>query len=137
MANKERGEWILVAGDDRYTLRLTTNACCELEAFCGGFFEDIQAKANRGSFINIRLLLWAALQAHHNDLATDDDDGLKRVGDIFDAGGGLRKLMPQIKAFISWNGDMGDVPKKAGAAGAGARPRSAQAGTGVNSTLTH
>lgn len=137
MANKERGEWSLVAGESRYILRLTTNACCELEEFSGRLFDEIQMRANRGSLVNLRLLLWAALQEHHTELATPDKAGLQRIGAIIDAAGGLLGLMHQIKAFLAWNADTGDVPKKAGAAEAGARPRSAQAGIGVNSTSTH
>lgn len=138
MANKERGEWTLAAGADRYVLRLTTNACCELEEFSGKLFDEVQARANRGSLIHLRYLLWASLQEHHADLATPDKEGLKRIGQIVDAAGGLLGLMQQIKAFIAWNAeDTGDVPKKAGEASAGARPRSAQAGTGVSSISTH
>jgi len=36
MANRERGELTLAAGGTRYTLRLTTNSCCELESFADG-----------------------------------------------------------------------------------------------------
>lgn len=137
MANKERGEWTLVAGPDRYTLRLTTNACCELEEFAGRLFEEIQARANRGSLVNLRFLLWAALQEHHADLATPDKDGLKRIGEIIDAGGGIPGLITQVKAFLLWNADSGEAPKKAGAASAGPRPLVAQASIGVSSVLTH
>lgn len=137
MANKERGEWTLVAGESRYSLRLTTNACCELEEFSGRVFDEIQLRANRGSLVNLRLLLWASLREHHSELATADKDGLARIGQVIDAAGGLTGLMAQIRAFLAWNADAGEAPKKAGEASAGARPRNAQAGTGVSSTSTH
>jgi hypothetical protein len=137
MANRERGEFTLIAGEATYVLRLTTNACCELEDFSGRLFDDVQTRTNRGSLVNLRLLLWAALQEHHADIATPDKAGLTRVGRIIDAGGGLLGLMKQIRAFLAWNADTGDTPKKAGEAAAGARPPVARAGTGDSSTLMH
>lgn len=76
MANRERGEIALVLKDGRVlTLRLTTNACCELEDRSGKAFEDwnaLWAKDHR--MLAFRWMVWAALQDAHKDLARTPQD---------------------------------------------------------------
>lgn len=139
MANQERGEFTLTAGGSSYVLRLTTNSCCELEEFCGRSFENVQQGANRNRLSDTRLILWAALQEHHADLALKTPDGLKAVGRIIDAAGGTlsargKKFFAQMVAFIALNADSGETE---GGAATADRPLVAQAGTGGSSTSTH
>lgn len=134
MANPERGEFRLVAGAEAYTLRLTTNACCEVQDFSGVLFDEIQRLANKGSVVHLRYLLWASLRDQYPEMCTADEEGLRRVGNLIDRGGGLQGVKQQIRAFIALNADSGLAPKKESG---GPRPLRAQVGTGVNSTLMH
>lgn len=134
MANRERGELTLVAGANRYVLRLTTNACCELEDMAGRLWPVILNGGQRGSLRDVRLILWAALREHHPDVATADPDGLKAVGKVIDAGGGVLGVHAQVKALLALNADSGEAVEEGKA---GARPQPAQGGTGVGSTSTH
>lgn len=132
MANRERGELTLVAGGQRYTLRLTTNSCAELEDFTGGrTSDDVTAGVNRGSFRDVRLLLWMALRDQHKDIATDDPACLEAIGALIDATGGRLAAIAALRELVLLNSD----PTVGGAA----RPRVAQLGrpTGVLSTWTH
>lgn len=135
MANRERGEFRLVAGEKSYLLRITTNACCELEDLAARPLDSVISGANRGHVRDVRLILWAALREHHPELATDDKDSLKAVGTLIDAAGGLSGILAQVKALIALNADSGEKGT-GGAAAAGARPPHAQGGTGVSTTLT-
>ncbi len=136
MANRERGEFRLIAGTSTYILQLTTNSCCELEDFTGRPFDEIQRGAKRGFVKDMRLILWAALWAHHPDIAAPTAASLQTVGSVMDEGGGVIGLHRQILAFIALNADPGEPAAAGGAAGTGP-PRRAQAGTGVNSMWTH
>lgn len=135
MANRERGELTLVAGANRYVLRLTTNACCELEDMAGRLWPAILNGGQRGSLRDVRFILWAALREHHPDVATADPDGLKAVGRVIDAGGGVLGVHAQVKALLALNADSGEAVEE-GKAASGARPQQAQDGTGAASTLT-
>jgi hypothetical protein len=99
MANKERGEMLLVAGNQTYTLRLTTNACCEVEDRSGKLFDDVMVGVKKGSFSSLRWFLWAALQEHHADTVKTPKD----AGSILDAAGGIVGLIDQMQAFIALN----------------------------------
>lgn len=132
MANRERGELTLVAGGTRYTLRLTTNSCAELEDFTSGRTSDeVIAGVNKGSYRDVRLLLWMALRDRHGNLATDDQDCLKDIGDLIDAAGGRAVVVTVMRDLVQLNSD--DRP------GGAARPREAQPArpTGVSSVLMH
>ncbi len=133
MANRERGELTLVAGGTRYTLRLTTNSCCELEEFAEGrTSDDVIEGVNKGSFRDARLLLWMALRDQHPDVATEDPDCLGTIGQIIDQAGGRASVLERLRELVLLNTD---VPHEPGGA---TRPRTAHRGrTGVGSTLTH
>jgi len=133
MANRERGELTLVAGGTRYVLRLTTNSCCELEAFADGrTSDDVIAGVNRGSFRDARLLLWMALRDQHPDVATDDPACLDTIGSIIDEAGGRAAVLERLRDLVLLNTESTEEP------GGATRPRGAQRGrTGVGSTWTH
>ncbi len=134
MANRERGEFTLVAGEQSYVLRLTTNSTCELEEFSGRLWDQILASCYRGSRVAMRLVIWSALREHHGDLATLQPESLTAVGRLMDDCGGVHGLTAQINALVALNADSGEA-ETGGAAKAG-RPLDAQVGTGVSSTST-
>lgn len=133
MANRERGELTLSAGGRTWTLRLTTNSCCELEAFADGrTSDDVVAGVNRGSFRDARLLLWMALRDRHPDIATEDPACLSAVGQIIDQAGGRQVVLARLRELVLLNTEVPELP------GGGARPRQAQRErTGVGSMWTH
>lgn len=129
MANKERGEMTLVAGADTYVLRLTTNACCELEDKSAKLLDDIVRGAMRGSVRDLRWLLWASLQDKHHETVKSPVD----AGEVIDAAGGIQGVLRQMTAFMKLNADP-DPPKAE--EGAKPDPPAAQASTGADSLST-
>ena len=79
MANKERGEVELVVGDATYTLRLTINSICELEAEAGKPIGDVARDAESGSIRPVRMIMWAALKDRHPEMT------LNGAGDLMTA----------------------------------------------------
>ncbi len=83
MANPERGEVDLVAGESVYTLALTMNGIAELEARTGKNYGEIVQMMSPGARINITItlqLLWQTLKrAHGKQFPT-----LASVGDFVD-----------------------------------------------------
>lgn len=136
MANRERGEIPLVIGSDRYVLRLTTNACCELEAFTDGKrnWDQVWEGMKSGSQRDVRYFMWVALRHHHPDIATDDPKSLNAIGDLIDLAGGATLLFVQLRALMALNLEqLKEEGKQAGPSVT--RPRKARARTGDDSTL--
>jgi hypothetical protein len=135
MANKERGEFALQVQDRAYTLRLTTNACCELEDFAQGrTWDQVMAGVRQGRMKDVRLLIWTALRQHHPDMASDKPESVKTIGDLIDEAGGLAGILGQIQAFLQMN--LPEAEDVVSGGSAAARPPNAQAGTGDRSTST-
>ena len=135
MANRERGEMTLVAGAQTFTLRLTTNACCELEDVSGKPFEEhlrLWNKERRA--VAFRWIIWAALQEHHRAVAKTPAD----VGPIIDACE-EKELIKLIAAFITLNTEhLKDLMREGILAkpGTATDPPRARVGTGgASSTL--
>lgn len=120
MANKERGEFTLVVGERTYTLRLTANACAELEDITDGRTLDqvLFGILRRHSIRDVRFLLWAALRDKHPDLATIDKSSLVAVGQLIDEAGGFAGVSEQVKAFVEMNKDQNPEPASKGGAAA-------------------
>lgn len=106
MVNRERGEMVLATPTSTYTLRLTVEACCELEARTGLDFDVITARVNQGRAAELRWLLWAALQARHADAVSTPEI----AGAIMDAVGGVRVIRAILSRFLRLNAD-DDQPK--------------------------
>lgn len=121
-ANKERGELALNIEGQSYTLKLTTNAVCEMETLSGRTFDQVMLRIQHGSMSDIRLFFWAALQSHHPKVTLVD------VGDLIDAAGGLGAVKTQLDTLLGINTEE--------AKAAAPNPPAAQAGAGVASTLT-
>lgn len=64
MANPHRGEVQFEAGGKSYTLRLTTNTICALEAELGVPFGDITRRLDGFSFLTLRAAMRGALGAN-------------------------------------------------------------------------
>lgn len=99
MANRERGEMTLVAGAQTFMLRLTTNACCDLEDQSGKNFEehlDLWNTQRRAT--SFRWIVWAALQDKHAKVVkTPVDAGL--IIDACDE----TELVRLMAAFVTLN----------------------------------
>lgn len=101
MANRERGEYTLVALDRSYVLRLTVEACCQVEDRTGVVLRTIIDRVNHGQASGCTALLWAALQDQHGlDVPT-----FAAAGAIVDTAGGMRRVMPVLSAFMALNRD--------------------------------
>ena len=104
MANRERGEMGLVCEGQSYTLRLTVQACCELEDRTGVAFDTYLDRVNRGRVKELRGVLWAALQDRHEGAFDQPED----VGPVIDALGGARAAAQTVAAFLRLNTDTPD-----------------------------
>ncbi len=133
MANKERGEVDLVARGKTYTLAITTNGACELEAASGRKLETIFRGARERSIVDMRWMIWGALQEHHGDEIKTPKD----AGEFLDDAGasGWTYIFGILKALEAANADKStDRPRTSGGA---AGPLHAQDdATGSGSTLT-
>lgn len=130
MANTHKGEVSVVIGSTTYTLALTLNAMCELQEKFGESWEKVAAKAEQGSPLHLRSLLWVSLRKHHKDLTLEEFGDMDLV-DVRSLGRAFAQL---VEASTP---DSRDVQALQG--GKSKRPRGAQAGqggTGVNSTST-
>lgn len=135
MANRERGEFTLKAGDQSYILRLTTNACCELEDFAPGRnIDQVMAGFSRGSRKDLILILWTALRDKHADIATEDQASLKAIGGIVDEAGGMVGLIDQMVSFIDLNSPEPEQVTEGEGDGKKSRPRKARSGAGGGSS---
>lgn len=130
MANRERGEARLVSlAGEVYTLRVTTNACCDVEDLSGKAWPLIVAGVMRDRMTDFRWLLWAALQEYHGEVVKSPKD----AGRVIDACGGLEAVSKQLQDFVLLNNEPADPQD---AAAATANPPSAQTeSVGVGSTL--
>lgn len=101
MANRERGELRLVARHRSYLLRLTVQACCELEDRTGRTLAKVIAGVNAGSATDLRWLFWTALQDRHGeDAPTPDAAGL-----IANTAGGLFAILTAMRSLVALNQD--------------------------------
>lgn len=84
MANPQRGEVQLKAGDDTYVLRLTFNGICELEQVLDMPSSEIDQLVRNPATVRSaqwRAILWACLRDKHADV------DLEGAGAIIDAVG--------------------------------------------------
>lgn len=105
MANKERGEVTLKAGDTTYVLRLTFNGICDLEQVLDMTSAEIDVLVRNPTAVRSahwRAILWACLRDKHSDLELEDagriiDEAGPEVAvkAIYDA---LRTSQPEKKA---------------------------------------
>ena len=137
MANRQRGAFTIKAGKRRLTLRLTTNAVCELEDFAGAngrTWEQVLKGIDQSRLKDVRLFFWVALRDAHPDIASDDPACLKSIGDLIDDMGGMMGIVKQVATLVALNAmpedEAAEVPKTT-------RPQDGQAGIGDGSKPTH
>lgn len=116
MANKARGEVSFEAFDETWTMKVDTNAMCEIEDQTGVGIAKVGALLSNPETASIKLLravLWGSLQSKHPGTS------LKKAGDLIDAVG-MSNLGPLVgqafsAAFPKANKEAGDKanPQKA------------------------
>lgn len=106
MANPERGEVELVlpvngdgGAERRYTLRMSTNAICELQARTKKTYGELLNDLSRVDYVSLRELVFSLLQRYHRK----DFDTMLKVGDLIDDAGGLAGLMPTLTQLFRLN----------------------------------
>lgn len=91
MANAERGEVSFEASGKTWTMKIGTNAMCEIEAASGKGIPEIGAllgNEKTASITLMRAVFWGALQDHHDGTsikecsALMDQLGADRVGQL-------------------------------------------------------
>jgi hypothetical protein len=120
MANRERGEVSLKAGDKTYTLVLDIDAMCALEDLFSTpeqevSFPEVLAKVQRDSTRHLRAFLWALLQRHHPEI------GIGQISELVEQAGGLEGLRDSFGA-ISESAKPDPKHMKASGARASKRP---------------
>jgi hypothetical protein len=106
MANVHKGEVTMEAGGETYRLAYTTNAMCELEdatgESLGKIVDRLNDPANPPGVKTLRLLLWAALIEHQEDMTVKgaggicDLIGMASVGEVI--GKALQAAFPDASA---------------------------------------
>lgn len=79
MANAERGEVSVDVGGRSLTLKIGTNAMCEIEAATGKTITEIGrllGSEETASIELMRVVFWGALQHHHEGLTLKDAGNL-------------------------------------------------------------
>lgn len=99
MANRERGELTLVAHTRSYVLRLSVEACCQLEDRTGWTLTTLVNGLNHGEAAAARGLCWAALQPYHGAQVPT----LMAAGDVIDACGGLPVVAARLSELLALN----------------------------------
>jgi hypothetical protein len=101
VANRERGERLLVTDARTFTLRLEVWAICALEDRLSQTWSAIAGQLNAGRLEAIRSVVWAALQARHAKVVPTFD----AAGLVIDAAGGVVRVRPILQDFLSINLD--------------------------------
>lgn len=119
MANPERGEVDLVAGNTTYILVLNFNAIAEIEALLDKGINEVAAMLRDPKDFRIgnwRVLLWGALRKHHKG-------SLEDAGDIMGAAGVDAVVQALSKAMtLSFPEASGDENPPGASASAGKTP---------------
>ena len=95
-ANPHRGEETVHVGESTYTLRLTINSLCALEAEAGEPLDAMLAQLQAGRFTAIRLMFWAALLDRHSLTVVEAGDVLH---DLVERGGMAAATGPLVSAI--------------------------------------
>ncbi|HEU4986863.1 MAG TPA: GTA-gp10 family protein [Rhizobiaceae bacterium] len=81
MANRHRGEVSFDAAGKTWTMRLSTNALCELEDALGSGVDAIgtsMADPRSAKVKTLRLIMWASLTDHHEGVT------VRQAGELID-----------------------------------------------------
>ena len=99
MANRERGEIEVLIDGTQYTLRLTTNGLCALEARTGRTFLDLLKELDAFSLRVLREVLLQALQEYH----AAEFPTVESVGDFIDRLGGMMVAVAKVQELFEVN----------------------------------
>lgn len=104
MANEERGEVDLVAGERTYVLALSMNAIAAMQKRTGKTYGDT-IRAIRGlDIVALRDVYHAMLQRHH----AKDFPNPEKVGDLIDGlPGGMNDAMKSLNQLLEVNAERG------------------------------
>jgi hypothetical protein len=101
MANRQRGQVDIEVNGKIYTLRLSTDAICQLEEALSAdqgrdvTFQEVMEKVSSNSIRYARWLIWAAMRDNHSLMT------LKGVGEWVDEAGGFQTLAAQLQKLTS------------------------------------
>jgi len=110
VANRERGEQRLVVAGVAYVLRLTVAAACELQDRSGRTFDAITAGVAIGRMVDLRWLLWAALQDRH----ASEFQTAETAGALIDRAGGVFAIRLPLAEFVELNRNPDLIPARKG-----------------------
>ena len=104
MANEERGEVELVAGERSYTLALSMNAIAEMQAKTGKTYGETIRAIRSLDIVALRDVLWMTLKKHHKKDFPNPD----KVGDLVDSlDGGMNTAIVTLNRLLEVNQDRG------------------------------
>ncbi len=130
MANPERGEVELVAGERTYTLFLSTNALCAMEKRQGKSYGQILSAIMALDIVALRAMTYAVLQRHNANLFKTEE----QVGDLIDRVG-MKAVKDAMVELFTLNTPP-DEAKKEKSSGSANPSEDVEDGTGHSSTLT-
>ena len=129
MANPERGEVDLIAGDKTYTLVLSTNALCAMEKRMGKSYGQILNAIMGLDVTSLRAMTHAVLQRHHaHQFKTEEAAGLL-IDDVK-----MKTVKDAMVELFTLNTPP-DEPKKEKGSDSANPSESGEDGTGDSSTL--
>lgn len=99
MANAERDEHDLTIEGQTYTLKLTTNAMCEVETAMSTTlrqvsFADVLMASNKHNVSAMRAIFWASLRDKHPEVT------LAKAGELMDKVGGSKTFAEKFAAMV-------------------------------------
>jgi hypothetical protein len=102
-----------------YTLSLDINAICCAEEAVNRPIHEIQAQAAAGSLRYLRLLIWAAFQAHHPALTIEDVGVLMTRAGLPNINSAFGRLAEQMTPDLETVQELSPSPKATGPVDAG------------------
>ncbi len=130
MANPERGEVDLVAGERTYILFLSTNALCAMEKRMGKSYGQILSSIMALDVTSLRAMTHAVLQSRHGKEFASEES----AGTLIDKSG-MKRVKDAMVELFTLNTPP-DEEKKASGSGNPQQSADAEDGTGDNSALT-
>jgi hypothetical protein len=103
MANTERGEVELVAGQKVYTLCLSMNAICEMQTRTGKTYAELLTQLiDQSDAVMVRDFLWMTLKKYHAEAFPDLDTVGTMVDDV---DGGTHGAMLALERLLVLNAE--------------------------------
>ncbi len=104
MANEERGEVELVAGEDRFTLCLSMNAICRMQTRTKKTYGELLQSMRNLDIAALRDIVWMTLEKYHKDTFPNPE----KVGDLIDrSDGGVSGTVETLNRLFTLNQERG------------------------------